>query len=91
MARPVGHPDNSLIGTLGNHERWSRVADRTAETAPAREAFADRFLRQARNQFGNLPEVELARRAESLRKAYFARLALRSAQARRARKGARAA
>jgi hypothetical protein len=88
MARPPGHPDNSLISTLGNHVRWSAVADRSAETAPARAAFRDRFLRQARDQFGDLPEPELARRAESLRKAHFTRLALRSAQARRARKAA---
>jgi len=87
MARPSGHPDNKLISTLGNHVRWSGVSDRSAETAPARAGFRDRFIREARERFGNLPDPELARRADSLRKAHMARLALRSAQARRARKG----
>jgi elongation factor P hydroxylase len=86
MARPVGHPDNSLLATAANHERWAAVDDLTAATEPARKAFEDRFLRQARERFGDLPPDELARRAEHLRKAYYARLALKSAQARRARK-----
>lgn len=86
MARPVGHPDNSLLSTAANHERWAAVEDRAAATAPARKEFADRFIREARDRFGDLPPDELAYRAEHLRKAYFARLALKSAQARRARK-----
>jgi hypothetical protein len=89
MPRPRGHPDNSLISTLGNHVRWSGVDDRTAATKPARDAFNDRFATEARERFGDLPEPELARRVEHLRKAYYTRLALRSAQARRARKAAR--
>lgn len=88
MARPKGHPDNSLISSLANDERWARVEDRAAATAPARQAFAGRFEREARERFGDLEPAELARRAEHLRKAHFKRLALRSAQARRARKGA---
>lgn len=87
MPRPAGHPDNKLISTLGNHVRWAQTDDRTGATAPAREAFRDRFIREARERFGDLPGPELARRAESLRKAYYTRLALKSAQARRARKG----
>jgi hypothetical protein len=91
MARPVGHPDNSLLSTAANHERWAAVDDRTAATEPARQAFKDQFLDQARERFGDLPADELARRAEHLRKAFYARLALRSAQARRKRKAAEAA
>jgi hypothetical protein len=86
MARPVGHPDNSLIGSLGNEIRWAATEDRPAATALARQAFRDRFLREARERFGDLPPDELAYRAEHLRKAFYLRLALRSAQARRARK-----
>jgi hypothetical protein len=85
MARPVGHPDNSLISTLGNHLRWAAVDDRGAATKPARDEFNDRFLREARERFGDLPPDELAYRAEHLCKAYFTRLALKSAQARRRR------
>jgi hypothetical protein len=88
MARPVGHPDGPLIAKAANHIRWAGVDDRTAATAPARQAMRDRFLRDARERFGDLPPEELARRAEHLRKAYYARLALKSAQARRARKQA---
>lgn len=85
MSRPRGHPDNSLISTLGNHVKWAAVDDRTAATEPARQAFRDKFLREARERFGDLPADELARRAEHLRKAHYLRLALRSAQARRKR------
>lgn len=91
MGRPSGHPDNSLISTLGNHVRWAKTDDRAAATQPARDAFRDRFLREAREQFGNLPADELGRRAEHLRKAYYTRLALKSAQARRRRRKASAA
>jgi hypothetical protein len=55
---------------------------------PQYAAFGDRFLREARERFGDLPAEDLARRAEHLRKAYYARLALRSAQVRRKRAGA---
>jgi hypothetical protein len=88
MARPVGHPDNSLLSTAANHERWAAVDDRAAATAPARQAFRDRFVQEARERFGDLPPDELAYRAEHLRKAFYAGLALKSAQARRARKQA---
>jgi hypothetical protein len=83
MSRPVGHPDNSLLSTLANHEKWAAVEDRAAATAPARQAFRDRFFIEARERFGDLPADELAFRAEHLRKAFYLRLALKSAQARR--------
>jgi hypothetical protein len=86
MARPKGHPDSSLISTYGNHLRWAAVDDRTAATAPARQQFRDKFVREARERFGDLPADELAYRAEHLRKAFYVRMALKSAQARRARK-----
>ena len=86
MSRPRGHPDNSLLSTAANHERWAAVDDRTAATAPARQAFRDRFVREARERFGDLPPDDLAWRAERLRRAHYKQLALRSAQARRKRK-----
>jgi hypothetical protein len=64
VARPAGHPDNKLLATAANHERWAAVEDRTAATAPARAAFRDRFLREAQERFGDLAPDELARRAE---------------------------
>jgi hypothetical protein len=68
LSRPVDHPDNSLLSTLANHEKWAAVEDRAAATAPARQAFRDRFVREARERFGDLPADELAYRAEHLRK-----------------------
>jgi hypothetical protein len=77
-------PGRQLIGRIGAHVSWARTADRTARTANARQAFNERFAREA-DPDGVLPVEERARRAEHLRKAYFARLALRSAQSRRRR------
>jgi hypothetical protein len=51
-------------------------------TGPARAAFASRFEREV-DPDGILIPAERARRAEHARKAYFTRLALKSAQARR--------
>ncbi|MEU7972200.1 hypothetical protein AB0B48_09165 [Micromonospora sp. NPDC049089] len=69
------------------HTRWSREEDRQAATGKARAAFIDRFEREVDPE-GVLPPQERARRAESAKKAYFARLALRSAAARKARRAA---
>jgi hypothetical protein len=59
--------------------------DARATTANARAAFLARFERQADPE-GLLPPAERQRRAQQLRSAYFARLALASAKARRARR-----
>ncbi|WP_369134229.1 hypothetical protein [Modestobacter sp. I12A-02662] len=74
--------DRSLIARLAAHESWANTADPSARTAPARRAMLDRFERQV-DPDGVLSPVERARRAGHARKAYFARLALRSAKARR--------
>ncbi len=73
----------SLRGRIGAHTLHARYDPRVT-TAAARRAFLDRFEREA-DPDGVLPLEERARRARHLRKAYFARLALRSAQARRRR------
>ncbi len=72
----------TLIARLGAHESWAHTPDRSARTAPAREAFNDRFEREVDPE-RVLPPEERARRAEHARKAYFTRLALASAKARR--------
>jgi hypothetical protein len=74
----------SLRARIASHESWARPPDASARTAPGRKAFLDRFERQV-DPNGELPPTERARRAEHARKAYFARLALKSARARRAR------
>ena len=55
--------------------------DPTETTAAARAAFLSKFELQV-DPDGILPEGERQRRAEHAKKAYFARLALRSARAR---------
>lgn len=75
--------EKSLRARVAAHSRWAEVKDRTAATAAARAAAEDRFLREAREKFGDLPPDELRIRADHLRKAYFSRLALKSAQSRR--------
>ena len=72
--------ERSLRAQVAAHESWAGTHDRSARTANARSAFEDKFLAQADGD---------PQRAESLRKAYFARLALRSAKARRLRSGDR--
>jgi hypothetical protein len=74
----------SLRARIASHESWARTPDASARTAPGRKAFLDRFEKQV-DPYGELPPTERARRAEHARKAYFARLALKSARARRAR------
>ena len=71
----------ALRGRIGAHHLHARYDPRET-TARARAAFLGRFEREA-DPDGTLAPTERARRAHHLRKAYFARLALRSAQARR--------
>lgn len=78
-ANNLTHTERSLAGQIGAHVSWANTEDRTARTANGRRAFEDKFLAEA----GGDPK-----RAESLRRAYFSRLALKSAQARRRRAGA---
>jgi hypothetical protein len=67
----------SLRARIAAETSWANTLDPTARTAPARAALDAKFLDQA----GGDPV-----RAEHLRKAHFLRLALKSAQARSARK-----
>jgi hypothetical protein len=73
--------ERSIRGAIGAHTSWSNTEDRSARTANGRRAFEEKFLRDA----GGDPK-----RAESLRKAHFARMALKSAHSRRKAKEARA-
>ena len=76
----------SLRGQIAVHESWAHTPDRAARTAKARQAALDRFEREV-DPNGELTPQERAKRAEHARKAYFARLALKSAQARKRRSG----
>jgi hypothetical protein len=75
----------TLRARIAVNAQLSRVEDQTARTATARKAFMDRFEREV-DPDGTLDPAERARRATHARKAYFARLALKSSKARAARK-----
>jgi hypothetical protein len=76
--------ESQLQSSIGAHESWANTPDRSARTAPARAALMARFEREVDPE-SVLPPAERALRAEHKRKAYFQRLALRSAKARAAR------
>lgn len=66
--------ERKLAASIAAHESWAQTPDRTARTAAARAAMDQKFLDAADGD---------PVRAEHLRKAHFARLALKSAQSRR--------
>ena len=66
--------ERTLRATIAAHTSWANTDNRSARTANARAGLEAKFLREA----GGDPV-----RAESLRKAYYARLALKSVAARR--------
>jgi hypothetical protein len=82
--------DGEVTMTPGERTLRARMAayvlhsryDSRELTAPARRAFNDRFEKEV-DPDGTLPPAERQRRAEAAKKAYFTRLALNSAQARR--------
>lgn len=71
---PIPRSEARLRASIAAHESWAQTPDRSARTAPARRALEQRFLDAADGD---------PKRAEHLRRAYFQRLALKSAQARR--------
>ena len=64
----------SLVARIASETSWANTKDRAARTAPARAALDAKFLAAADGD---------PVRAAHLRRAHFARLALKSAQARR--------
>ena len=74
--------ERRLRGQLAAHTRWAACEDRTAATAAATKASLGRFERQV-DPDGTLPPEERAKRAESAKKAYMAKIQLAAAKARR--------
>jgi hypothetical protein len=70
--------ERATLARLAAHERWARVRDRSAATAPARAAADDRFIAEARRFHPGLAEDEILKRARNLRSAH----AIRAARAR---------
>jgi hypothetical protein len=84
---PMTPAQRSLRSRLAAHTLHA-THDSRSLTEPARKAFLNKFEREVDPE-GVLPVTERHRRAEHARKAYMARLALKSAQARAARSSAR--
>jgi hypothetical protein len=79
--------DRVIAGRYGAQLSWSRTADRTARTANARrhapgsiEYHLERLDPQI---FASATDEQRLAAAEAARKAYFVRLAMKSAQSRR--------
>jgi hypothetical protein len=73
---PLTSAERSLRGKIAVETSWANTDNRSARTANAKRALDKKFLTEA----GGDPV-----KAQHLRKAYYARLAFRSAQARRHR------
>lgn len=74
--------ERSLQARMAAHASWANTPDRAARTAPAHAGLEARIARE----YGipdDLPPDEYARRLQSARKAWYAKLALKSAKARR--------
>ncbi|WP_099023575.1 hypothetical protein [Mycolicibacterium palauense] len=76
--------ERATLASIASHQSWAKTHDRAARTAPARAAMMAKFEREVDPQ-GVLTPWERARRAENAKSAYYKRLALKSAQARRRR------
>ena len=76
----------ALRARIAAHASWATTSDRQARTAPARAALLKRFEDEV-DPDRVLPEAERLIRAEHARKAHYLRLSLKSAEARRERKG----
>ncbi|GGO70679.1 hypothetical protein [Nonomuraea cavernae] len=81
---PLTPEQRAMRARLAAHVRWSKARDRSAELAKARETFMSRFEKEVDPNGEMTPETR-ALAAESARKAYFTRLAYRSARARSGR------
>ena len=68
--------ERRLVAQIAAHQSWANTPDRTARTAAGRAALDAKFMADADGD---------PVRADHLRKAHFARLALKSAQTRRSR------
>jgi len=79
--------DRALIASVAAYSRWARrtsAQERADALAPARDGMRGKWETQA-DPDGVLPPDELAAAVDRLRSAHYRRMALRSAQVRRAR------
>lgn len=84
---PAANPDDRhAIAVIAAQESWSRTTDRSRRTQPARDALLAKIEHQV-DPDGRMDPVTRAKAVNNARSAYFRRLALLSAQARRKSKG----
>jgi hypothetical protein len=74
--------ERKLRARAAAHASWANTSDPSARSQPGRDAFLARFEHEG-DPHRELPEPERLRRAEHARKAYFTKLSLKAAQARR--------
>jgi hypothetical protein len=80
--------ERSLRAQAAGLTSWAKTADPLERTKPGRDAAFSKFEDEVDPEH-KLPANERRRRAEQLRRAHMAKLALRSAKARRLKKAAR--
>lgn len=82
---------NAVRGRYGGLKSWANTVDRSARTAPGRSsgpASIEYHLDRLPDKFADASDAQKLAAATAARSAYYARLALKSAEARRRRKGA---
>ncbi len=88
-ATPIGS-ERSLICSLAANEGWAQCPDRTRRTAPGRAAGPGELEWHA-ERLTPIPgesQADRLKRAENAKRAWYQRLALKSAQSRRRRQEA---
>ncbi len=81
---PARNPsERSLIASIAGNQSWANTPDRAARTDKARKALVDRFEKLVNPAITD--PVARAAAAENLRRAHYKRMALKSAQSRRAK------
>lgn len=78
----------SQIARIAANERWAMEQDRSAATQPARDAMYRKFEDQVDPERKLAPE-ERGKRVQNARTAYYSRIAMKSAEARRAKAAGR--
>lgn len=80
------HPNKITGGRVGGHKSWANTVDRSARTQRVRDAGPgniDYWLaRLDPNKFADATDAQRLAAAQSLKKAHYAELAMKSAQAR---------
>ncbi len=86
----MSNPVTSEQSRAASHIRWASVGDRTAETQALRNGFRAKLEQQARELLGpDATDVEIARSADNLLKAHYARMRANSIKTRQAKAAAR--